>query len=71
MRQYQAEITATFTDPCMAARFVRQCQADGYDCRRAAATEVTVAVNSHRDERIVLSLTKEFKGTATVLSVHG
>ncbi len=68
MRQHHADITATFTDRWMAGRFAMHCRADGYPGERDGETVVTVTVNSDRDERIVLGLAEEFKGTAKVLA---
>ncbi len=68
MKQYQAEIRANFTDPWMAGRFARQCGEDGFPGERDGRTAVTVTVNSQGDERIVLGLAREFKGTAEVLT---
>ena len=68
MRQHHAEIAATFTDRWMAGRFAMHCRADGYSGERNGETVVTVAVDSDRDERIVLNLAKEFRGTAKLLS---
>ncbi len=68
MTHHQAEITATFIDRWMAGRFAMHCRADGYSGARDGETVVTVTVDSDRDERIVLNLAKEFRGTAKVLS---
>ena len=64
MSYSQAEMRVTFSDPMMAARFVRQCHHDGHTSERAGKNVVTVMAHSHRKEAIVVGLAEAFRGHA-------
>lgn len=65
MSGYEAEITATFTDPRVAGRFAVKCEAEGLSPERDGAT-VTVEVWHHGDETVVLELAKRLNGQREV-----
>ena len=71
MRDNQAEMRVTFSEPMMAARFVRQCHHDGHASERAGENVVTVIAHSHREEAIVVGLAEAFRGHATMQVPQG